>query len=590
MANLLDFRKNNAAGSLATDDGRSQAAQIVLLDILEVDTSHVNPRHTKGDNYESIKQSIRNIGLQSMLTVTRVPGKERYSLYNGGNTRLTILKELYDEYLDAGETEKAERLRHQQCRFVPYTDDLDSLIKQVAENDERSPMTLIDKARAVFQIREMYLKHYKVDDVSDSKLVKYIHSLGWTSINRQSVLELSFAFDALESVIPLALDAGMGRPKIQQLRLWLGYTEKWLAWLVKEYGYPYSVEQGRELFFQVLASYDSEEAPIDLNAFYTDFHYRLSDILMTFDRRWNAEIIRFELSIVEETGEVGQVKPTEELQQKLAETSSVPPPTFPEPRKPRTPRQSPQTETTASDTGHHQDASATDVPAALAVEPVGEDVHTTEKQAEEAKETNEFIANLLAQQKNVLHRYPPLKVPDRSLPTEAYKRAVRERCAELINIVIQQIPGNRQILGELLTLDGDTQRISTYTDAPFFFIRLDNEEDYRRVHEGITQATPGGQMAVLFCIYLLSFYLSHAFSIEETEENRSLITSRDNLIRIWHDFVLRYTELQMSCLTGLSAIEYGDDTNVFDDLIVAERFIHEYWGLIYSLETYPGGQ
>ena len=589
MANLLDFRKNNAAGSLATDDGRSQAAQIVLLDILEVDTSHVNPRHTKGDNYESIKQSIRNIGLQSMLTVTRVPGNERYSLYNGGNTRLTILKELYDEYLDAGETEKAEQLRHQQCRFVPYTDDLDSLIKQVAENDERSPMTLIDKARAVFQIREMYLKHYKVDDVSDSKLVKYIHSLGWTSINRQSVLELSFAFDALESVIPLALDAGMGRPKIQQLRLWLGYTEKWLAWLVTEYGYSYSVEQGRELYFQVLASYDSEEAPIDLNAFYTDFHYRLSDILMTFDRRWNAENIRFELSIVEETGEVGQVKPTEELKQQLADTSPVPPPTFPEPRKPRAPRQTPQTEDGASEPDN-KDVPDTDAPAALAVEPVSDDVRKAEKQAEEAKETNEFIANLLAQQKNVLHRYPPLKVPDRTLPTEAYKRAVRERCAELINIVIQQIPDNRQVLGELLTLDGDTQQIGTYADAPFYFIRLDNEEDYQRLHERITQAAPGGQMAVLFCIYLLSFYLSHAFRIEETEENRSIVASRDNLLRIWQDFVLRYTELQMSCLTGLSAIEYGEDANILNDLIMAERFVHDYWGLIYSLETYPGGQ
>ena len=589
MANLLDFRKNNAAGSLTTDDGRSQAAQIVLLDILEVDTSHVNPRHTKGDNYESIKQSIRNIGLQSMLTVTRVPGNERYSLYNGGNTRLTILKELYDEYLDAGETEKAEQLRHQQCRFVPYTDDLDSLIKQVAENDERSPMTLIDKARAVFQIREMYLKHYKVDDVSDSKLVKYIHSLGWTSINRQSVLELSFAFDALESVIPLALDAGMGRPKIQQLRLWLGYAEKWLAWLVTEYGYSYSVEQGRELYFQVLASYDSEEAPIDLNAFYTDFHYRLSDILMTFDRRWNAENIRFELSIVEETGEVGQVKPTEELKQQLADTSPVPPPTFPEPRKPRAPRQTPQREDGASEPDN-QDVPDTDAPAALAVEPVSDVVRKAEKQAEEAKETNEFIANLLAQQKNVLHRYPPLKVPDRSLPTEAYKRAVRERCAELINIVILQNPSNRQVLGELLTLDGDTQHIGTYADAPFYFIGLDNEEDYQRLHERITQAAPGGQMAVLFCIHLLSFYLSHAFRIEETEENRSIVASRDNLLRIWQDFVLRYTELQMSCLTGLSAIEYGEDANILNDLIMAERFAHDYWGLIYSLETYPGGQ
>lgn len=204
--------KNNAWGDW--DQAEVQdTPRMMSVDIFEVDTSHVNPRQTRGENYDSTRESIRNIGLQSILTITRVPGQQRYSLYNGGNTRLAILKELYEEFQHAGDTHKADALRYQTCRYVPWTDDLDSLVKQMAENEERSPMTFIDKARAVERIRQLYLHQFNVEEVSNSKLVKYIHSLGWSSVNQPSMTELTFAFHELDAVIPMALAAGMGKPR-----------------------------------------------------------------------------------------------------------------------------------------------------------------------------------------------------------------------------------------------------------------------------------------------------------------------------------------------------------------------------------------
>ena len=134
-------QKNDAGG----DVRREEFARIIPLDIHDIAVSHMNPRHSRGEHYESTKASIKAIGLQSMLTVTRVPDQEQYSLYNGGNTRLSILKELYQEYKAEGNNEAAEKLRTQYCRFVPYTNDIDVLVKHMAENEEHSEMTFIDK-------------------------------------------------------------------------------------------------------------------------------------------------------------------------------------------------------------------------------------------------------------------------------------------------------------------------------------------------------------------------------------------------------------------------------------------------------------
>ena len=118
MNDLINLKKNDAGDAAEQEE----YARIIDLDINVIETSHMNPRQTRGEHYESTKESIRNIGLLQMLTVTKVPGQEHFSLYNGGNTRLSILKELYQEYLAAGEDDKAEAIRFQQCRYVPYTD------------------------------------------------------------------------------------------------------------------------------------------------------------------------------------------------------------------------------------------------------------------------------------------------------------------------------------------------------------------------------------------------------------------------------------------------------------------------------------
>lgn len=225
MSGLLKFGKNAAVVNKADAKQLPISGTPFTVDILEVLPSRLNPRLTHGTNYQehynSLKDSIRNIGLQTTLTVTKYPDSEQYELYNGGNTRLTILTELYHEYQENGDSETANRYRYQQVIYTAFTDELDVLVKHMVENEERINMTFIDKARAIFQIKALYLQQSQQDSISNRQLTEYITQLGWSGVRHQAMADMHFAFEKLDSVLPLALNSGMGKPKIQQLRLWL---------------------------------------------------------------------------------------------------------------------------------------------------------------------------------------------------------------------------------------------------------------------------------------------------------------------------------------------------------------------------------
>lgn len=59
-----------------------------------------NPRTTRNPKYDELKESIRNRGLDTPPPVTRRPGEDKYRIRNGGNTRIAILKELFQETND----------------------------------------------------------------------------------------------------------------------------------------------------------------------------------------------------------------------------------------------------------------------------------------------------------------------------------------------------------------------------------------------------------------------------------------------------------------------------------------------------------
>ena len=102
-----------------------------------------NPRRTINPRYDEIKVAIRAAGkLNNPLSVTRRPGATLYMVESGGNTRLQILHELWQETND-------ETFYKTDCLIVPWQSESHVLSAHLIENELRGEMTLIDKALAL---------------------------------------------------------------------------------------------------------------------------------------------------------------------------------------------------------------------------------------------------------------------------------------------------------------------------------------------------------------------------------------------------------------------------------------------------------
>ena len=69
----------------------------LIVEIIHIQPYERNPRHGCNPEYDRIKDSIRSSGLDQPLVITQRPGAADYIVHSGGNTRLLILKELFEE-------------------------------------------------------------------------------------------------------------------------------------------------------------------------------------------------------------------------------------------------------------------------------------------------------------------------------------------------------------------------------------------------------------------------------------------------------------------------------------------------------------
>ena len=604
---LLDFRKNDA-GDAGDAPEQEEYARIIDLDINAIEVSHMNPRQTRGEHYDSTKESIRNIGLLQMLTVTKVPGQEHYSLYNGGNTRLSILKELYQEYLAAGENDKAEAIRMQQCRYVPYTDDIDVLVRHMAENEERSNMTFIDKARAVFQVRELYRHKYGVETVSSRDLVAFIHSMGWTSINQPMMTEFNFVLDSLETVIPQALDAGMGKPKIQQIRRWWGYVETYLQWLIDNdkvtrradgSEQPYTINQARQLYFDTLAERDSDEMPIDIDEFLEDFRCRWALELQQYNPTTNSVRILGELEMIEEHGRVLEEVPMEELRQRLEETATVPISRWPEPRKPRTPRDPAASSAHATAASGHDDDGGFDSDGDNGAgyagdngdEPFPDNPPTPPSGgADMAARKAAVPASLTPPRERDMQPVPfgpKFKYPDLRQSQEKLRAELRQLCTTEVGQLLGFFDSSgllrRLVRTEYQGDNPQSEEALFFDEAPFFYLALDNNEALREVHNHLLQASETERFVTLYFIRTWMVYLRDAFHVlEPGNATQQEVNNYGYTELLWKEFGDAYNDTLFLCRCGLVLTQRESEEE--GNLRLADDIMLRHSGFLYTAE------
>ncbi|MEW8147897.1 MAG: ParB family protein, partial [Candidatus Thiodiazotropha endolucinida] len=182
----------------------------ILLDIRCIKPYDRNPRQCENPEYDRIKASIRANGLDQPLVVTQRPGTTDYIVRSGGNTRLLILKELYEETGD-------DQFAHVQCLFKPWNRESDVLLAHLRENDLRGSLSFIDKARAVFDIKQLLEAELGIEALSQRRLEMALHAGGY-ALSQGLISRMGYAVKRLLPLIPRALNGGLGRPQVQRIR------------------------------------------------------------------------------------------------------------------------------------------------------------------------------------------------------------------------------------------------------------------------------------------------------------------------------------------------------------------------------------
>ena len=196
-----------------TDQFESQSNEVtapLIVDIYKIQPYERNPRHGRNPEYDRIKDSIRSNGLDQPLVITQRPGTTGYIVHSGGNTRLLIMKELYEESGD-------ERFAHIQCVYRPWQRESDVLLAHLRENDLRGNLTFIDKARAVLDAKQLFAEDLGVKELSVRRLEAELGKTGYR-IASSVICLMVYAVETLLELVPQALEAGMGRHQVERIR------------------------------------------------------------------------------------------------------------------------------------------------------------------------------------------------------------------------------------------------------------------------------------------------------------------------------------------------------------------------------------
>ncbi|KAA3543891.1 ParB family protein [Pseudomonas savastanoi] len=183
----------------------------MVLTLDELSAYEHNPRTVTNIKYQEIKDSIRARGLDQPPQVTRRPGEKKFIIRNGGNTRLSILRELYKETGD-------ERFYRISVLFRPWDGERGEIIAltgHLAENDLRGNLMFIERAVGIENARAIY-EQETGEPISQRELARRLKADGYP-VSQSHISKMQETIRCLLPVIPAALYSGLGKPQIERL-------------------------------------------------------------------------------------------------------------------------------------------------------------------------------------------------------------------------------------------------------------------------------------------------------------------------------------------------------------------------------------
>ena len=251
----------------ALSDPLVDTPMVVVLDQLR--PYELNPRVTRNPLFDEIKASIRQRGLDAPPSITRRPGDPHFVIRNGGNTRLTILRELWTETKD-------ERFLRVACLFRPWPvrGEIVALTGHLAENELRGGLTFIERALGIEKARELYELEENAS-LTQAELARRL-SLDGYPVQQSHISRMRDAVQYLLPAIPAVLYGGLGRHQVERLavlrkageRIW----DQHVAAGELSTDYP-------TLFLEVLQGFDGDAVTFSLPRVQDELIGRMSELL-----------------------------------------------------------------------------------------------------------------------------------------------------------------------------------------------------------------------------------------------------------------------------------------------------------------------
>ncbi|MCW2478015.1 ParB family protein [Candidatus Symbiopectobacterium sp. NZEC135] len=282
-----------------------ETSMVITLD--ELSPYELDPRLTRNPLYDEIKASIRERGLDSPPSITQRPGAKGYIIRSGGNTRLSILRELWTETRD-------ERFFRIPCLFRPWSKrgEIIALTGHLAEDELHGGLSFIERALGVNNARELYEQETgKV--LSQSELARLLKSDGYP-VPQPHISRMQEAIQYLLPAIPTVLYAGLGRHQVEQLTGLRRAAER--AWAVHGTNTHRNIDF-TTLFQDVLVMFDSTPGNFSVQRVQDELIGQMADLLdmeydtLAFkitdaDRRW--QLLSNEAPSTEPRGSILQEK------------------------------------------------------------------------------------------------------------------------------------------------------------------------------------------------------------------------------------------------------------------------------------------
>ncbi|ATE78263.1 ParB family protein [Pseudomonas frederiksbergensis] len=222
-----------------------------------------NPRFIRNPLYDDIKASIRERGLDQPPPITRRPGEPFFIIRNGGNTRLAILGELWQETRD-------ERFFRIHCLFRPWSNEITALLGHLAESDLHGQLTFIERALSVAKLKIMLEAGEAM--LSQRELARRLAAGGYP-ISQSHISRMLDTLEHLLPAIPQTLYAGLGKPQIERLIALRSQAER--TWN----RYPTASITFAECWLDTLGYFDAEPESFDLEQIQDELLERMSCLL-----------------------------------------------------------------------------------------------------------------------------------------------------------------------------------------------------------------------------------------------------------------------------------------------------------------------